>query len=258
MGRIPRIYGKSKTYHIILKGIDNQNIFYDNQDRRIFLNHLSITKKEYAYNLYAYCLMDNHVHMVIKTENEFLSKSMHNLLIRYVSYFNKKYKRIGPLLQNRFKSKNIENQSYFLEVCRYVHRNPENAGFAKTEDYEWSSYKEYIGKEKIVDKNALLHYFDNDINKFIDYTMKNDEYKNLEEFADYELIGKISDEQVINIILQIFHIKDVSAISNFFKNRTKEEIEMDIQRIKRIKGTNKTQIARIARISKVILSKLWD
>ena len=70
MSRTPRRFGKSKTYHIILKGIDNQEIFYDNQDRQIFLKQLLITKKQYIYNIYAYCLMDNNVHMIIKSENE--------------------------------------------------------------------------------------------------------------------------------------------------------------------------------------------
>ena len=257
MSRTPRRFGKSKTYHIILKGIDNQEIFYDNQDRQIFLKQLLITKKQYIYNIYAYCLMDNHVHMIIKSENEILSKAIQNLMGRYVQYFNKKYKRIGPLVQSRFKSKNIETQRYFLEVCRYVHRNPENAGFAKTEDYEWSSYKEYIGKEKIVDKNTLLHYFDNDINNFIEYTIKNDKNIEIEEFAEFEVMGKLTDGQVSNFIMQMFDIRQISEISNYFRNHTKEELKNDIQRIKRIKGTNKTQVARIIRISRWIMDKFW-
>ena len=258
MTRIPRIYANSKTYHIIFKGIDNQNIFYDDQDRKIFLKYLSITKKEFAYNIYSYCLMDNHVHMVIKSEKEFLSKAMQSLMIRYVHYFNKKYKRIGTLLQARFKSKNVENQRYFLEVCRYVHRNPENAGISKTQDYQWSSYHEYIGKGNIVDKNVLLHYFGNDLNEFINYTMKDNKFEDLEELAEYEIMGKLSDEEVVNIIMNMFKIDNVSEISNFFRNRTKEEFKNDIGRIRKIKGTNKTQIARIIRVSRWVLEKLWD
>ena len=75
--------------------------------------------------------MSNHVHMVIEVPNENLSKAIQSLTIRYVSYFNKKYDRKGPFVQNRFKSKNIENQRYFLEVCRYVHRNPEKQELKK-------------------------------------------------------------------------------------------------------------------------------
>ena len=107
MIKIPRYYSPSKIYHIILKGIDNQNLFYDDSDRRIFLNHLVKTKKDFNFNLYSFCLMDNHVHMVMKSEKDFLSKSMQSLTIRYVQYFNRKYKRTGPLVQSRFKSKSI-------------------------------------------------------------------------------------------------------------------------------------------------------
>lgn len=69
-----------------------------------------------------------------------------------ISKYNKKYDRIGALAQCRFKSKNVENQDYFLKVCRYVRRKPENTGMAKTEDYKWSSYQEYVKKEEIIMK----------------------------------------------------------------------------------------------------------
>lgn len=257
MTRILRSYSNSKVYHIILKGIDDQNIFYDDQDRRVFLNNILETKKEYAYQVFAYCLMDNHVHMVIRSEKEFLSKSMQSLMIRYVHYFNKKYKRKGTLVQNRFKSKNVENQLYFLEVCRYVHRNPENAEMAKTENYKWSSYHEYIGKAKIIDKDVLLSYFNKDINEFIRYTAKNDVCENLNEFADYELIGKLTDEQVGQIIVKIFNIKDVTEIPYFFKDLDKESLSKSIEKLKKIKGTNKTQLARIIRINRHVIERKW-
>ena len=257
MTRILRTYSHSRIYHIILKGIDNQDIFYDDQDRRVFLNNILKTKKEFNYNVYAYCLMDNHVHMIIKSEKEFLSKSMQSLMIRYVQYFNKKYKRTGTLVQNRFKSKNIENQRYFLEVCRYIHRNPENAKMAKTQEYEWSSYKEYLGKEKIIDKSVLLHYLDNDINKFIQYTAENNENKDLNELAEYEIMGKLTDAQVSNIIAKIFDIKDVIEIPYFFKNINKVDLKEYVEKLKMIKGTNKTQIARIIRISRSVIEKRW-
>ena len=138
----PRSHANSKTYHIIFKGVDNQNIFYEDKDRNIFLKQLSDTKKKYEYQIYAYCLMDNHIHLVIGIEDDVFSTAMQSLLIRYVRYFNRKYDRIGPLMQSRFKSKNIDNTLYFLRVCRYVHRNPQNSNISRLEDYKWSSYKE--------------------------------------------------------------------------------------------------------------------
>lgn len=241
----------------MIKGIDNQDIFYDDQDRRIFLKHILESKKEFNYNVYAYCLMDNHVHMVIKSQKEFLSKAIQSLMIRYVHYFNRKYKRTGPLVQNRFKSKNIENQRYFLEVCRYVHRNPENAGIEKTENYQWSSYSEYLGKPKIIDKNILLHYFNNDLNEFIKFTQKNEYFEDLNELAEYEMMSKLTDGQLAYIIMQLFNINDVSEIPSFFKNIRKEEQRSYIERLKKIKGTNKTQLSRVIRINRRIIEKNW-
>ena len=258
MTRITRKYSSSKTYHIILKGIDNQNIFYEDIDRNVFLKYMAITKKDYNYNIYAYCLMDNHVHMVTQIEKEFLSKSMQSLMVRYVRYFNKKYQRIGTLVQNRFKSKNIENQRYFLEVCKYVHQNPENAGIAKIEDYKWSSYQEYLGRENLVDKRVLLHYYDNDIKKFIEHTKKCDNYEYLKELSEYEMIRKLTDEEVTNIIMKIFDIRNVSDISYFFKGLDKKELIECNGKMKNIKGSNKTQIARIIRISRSDIERIWN
>lgn len=258
MTKIHRNYSCSKTYHIIFKGIDSQNIFYDDQDRKIFLEKLIMTKKEYNNKIYSYCLMDNHIHMVIKIEKEFLSKAMQTLMIRYVRYFNKKYKRTGTLLQNRFKSKNIENQRYFLEVCKYIHRNPENAGMAKTEDYKWSSYNEYLGKETIIDKKVLLHYLNNDINEFIKYTTKNDSDENINEMAEYEILTRLSDDEVANIIVKIFDITHSNEIPYFFKNLDKDQLKEYIKKIKNIKGTNKTQISRIIRINRCVIERIWN
>lgn len=241
----------------MIKGIDNQDIFYDDQDRRVFLKHILESKKEFNYNVFAYCLMDNHVHLVIKSQKEFLSKSIQSLMIRYVHYFNTKYKRSGPLVQNRFKSKNIESQRYFLEVCRYVHRNPENAGMEKTENYQWSSYNEYIGKAKIIDKNILLHYFNNDVNEFINFTKKAEYFEDLNELAEYELIGKLTDGQLAYIVMQLFNINDVSEIPSFFKNASKEELTLYIKKLKKVKGTNITQISRVIRIDRRRIEKNW-
>jgi len=256
--KIHRNYSCSKTYHIIFKGIDNQNIFYDDQDRKIFLEKLIMNKKENNNKIYSYCLMDNHIHMVIRIEKEFLSKAMQTLMIRYVRYFNKKYKRTGTLLQNRFKSKNVENQRYFLEVCKYIHQNPENAGMAKTEDYKWSSYNEYLGKEIIIDKKVLLHYLNNDINEFIKYTTKNDSDENINEMAEYEILTRLSDDDVANIIVKMFDITHSNEIPYFFKNLDKVQLKECIRKIKKIKGTNKTQIARIIRINRSIIERMWN
>ena len=258
MSRALRVLGYSQVYHIILKGIDNQDIFYDSLDRNFFLKLFSITKANFNYCVYAYCLMTNHVHMVIKCDNSLLSKSIQSLVVRYVHYFNKKYSRTGSLFQDRFKSKNIETLKYFLEVCRYVHRNPEKAGMALTQNYKWSSYQEYLGIEKIINKEPLLHYFDNNLSEFINYTLTTLNDDNVEDFIEYELINKFTDEQLSSIIMEKFDIHDRSQINSFFKNKNRIDLKKDLKKIKSIPWTNKTQVARVLRISRKIVQNLWD
>lgn len=254
-----RQFSNTQVYHIIIKGIDGQDIFYEDSDRKIFLNHLQETKAKYFYKIFAYCLMSNHVHLVLSVEDDLLSKSVQSLTLKYVHYFNKKYKRTGPFVQNRFNSKVVENQRYFLEVCRYVHRNPENAGFAQTQNYEWSSYKEYINKSesKLINKETLLYFLDNNIDNFIAYTTQqniidasiDDPYYELNNYSDLELINKLSDNDVINIIMKRFDISEPSNIPFYFKSKSKDFLKPIIQNLKQIKGVSKAQIARITRIS---------
>lgn len=260
MTRQRRKISNSKVYHVIVKGIDDQDIFYDDQDRRYFLKQILNLKKEINYDVYSYCLMTNHIHMVIKSEAEVLSKIMQSLMIRYVYYFNSKYERSGPLVQNRFKSKCVENQKYFLEVCRYIHRNPEKAGMAKTQNYKWSSYQEYLGKEKIINKKILLHYFNNDINEFVKYTtnLTLEDIENLYDYAEYEIRNRLLDEEVIQIIMKKFEIFDVKDVVIFFKNKNRKELEKALHVIKNIKGTNKFQVARILRVNRKFVSDVWD
>lgn len=254
MSKYLREFSNSKIYHIIIKGIDESTIFYDDEDRNVFLNKLKVTKKKFKYKILAYCLMNNHVHLVISIENENLSKGIQSLIIRYASYFNRKYDRKGPFVQNRFNSKKVESQRYFLEVCRYVHRNPEKAGIEKTDKYKWSSYHEYIGKEKIIDRRFLMHYLGNDINNFTEYTTKKESKQEVNRLAEFEMIRKLSDDIVIKIILEKFKFNSVDEIINYFKNEKNYE---KIKVLKEIQGTNPTQIRRIIRVSRRLIEKHW-
>ena len=250
-----RKFSTSDVYHIIIKGNNDSDIFYDDMDRKIFIEKVKLTKKEFKYKVYAYCLMSNHVHMVIEVPRENLSKAIQSLTIRYVSYFNKKYDRKGPFVQNRFKSKNIENQRYFLEVCRYVHRNPEKAGIEKTNNYKWSSYNEYISKERIIDKKVLMYYLNNSIENFVKYTNKVEDIQEIMNYADFELNNRLNDEKLIEIILKRLNFNNIEEVINFFKN--KENIRY-IEKLKDIKGINKSQLSRIIRIDRKNISKYWS
>ena len=192
--------------------------------------------------------------MVIDVSKENLSKAIQSLTIRYVSYFNKKYDRKGTFVQERFKSKNIENQRYFLEVCRYVHRNPEKAGIEKTSQYKWSSYREYVGKEKVIERRTLMYYLNNNIEEFIKYTNKTENIEEIMNYADFELSTQLNDDEVVGIILKKLNLNSISEVTNFF--RQKENLK-EIKELKDIKKISQRQLSRIIGVNKKIIAKYW-
>ena len=254
MPRHSRIFSNSKIYHIIIKGIDSSDIFYSDQDRKMFLEKIKLVQKNFPFKIYAYCLMSNHVHIILKVENELLSKLMHNLSLRYSRYFNSKYKRKGSLFQDRFYSRNIENQKYFLAVCKYVHKNPEKAGIALTSEYPWSSYSEYLYKEKIIDKKILLHYFNNSIDNFIKYTTQSETIEEIINYADFEINTHISDEELVEIIKKICNLKTIDEIFDYFKIKNNRMI---LKHFKNIKEINISQLSRITRVNKKALAQIF-
>lgn len=159
MPRMARKESSTKVYHVILRGNDKQDIFFDEQDYKKFIEELKNTKEKYGYELYAYCLMTNHVHLVIYDKNNMLSKIMQSLEVAYSAYFSKKYEKTGHLFQNRFLSKVVEAREYLMQVCRYVHQNPVKAKISTVDKYKWSSFKEYLYGEKIVNTKMLLSLF---------------------------------------------------------------------------------------------------
>lgn len=252
MTRKARQLSKTKIYHIIYKGIDNEDIFYDDNDRITFLNYLNECKKEFQFKIYAYCLMNNHVHLVIEIEDEILSNSMKSLSVKYVFYFNKKYLRSGPLFQNRFKSKCIENSKYFLDVCRYVEQNPEKANISTIQEYKWSSFHEYVGKSQLIDKEKLLYYFNNNIKNYSIFTTKG-KSENKEDFIEYEIRNKMQDDELAQFIKKEFNINNI----NEFKDLPVEEFKKSLEILKELKYTKFSQIARVIRMNKYQLKKYW-
>ena len=159
MPRMARKVSKTKVYHVIIKKNDKQNIFLDKQNYKKFIKEIVTTKEKYNYELYAYCLMTNHVHLVIYDKNDKLSKAIQSLAVSYSGFFSKKYEKVGHLFQNRFLSKEVETKEYLMQVCRYVHQNPEKAKISTTDSYQWSSFREYIYDEELVTTKMLLSLF---------------------------------------------------------------------------------------------------
>jgi REP element-mobilizing transposase RayT len=136
-----RVEYPGALYHVTSRGNERKAIFRDEEDRRTFLEILTSINQRYHWLCHAYCLMDNHYHLVVETPDGNLSKGMRQLNGVYTQTFNKKYRRVGHLFQGRYKAILVEKESYFLEVCRYVVLNPLRVkGAKRLERWAWSSY----------------------------------------------------------------------------------------------------------------------
>ena len=150
-------------YHIMERGNERKAIFLDDADRGAFLSIVSRNRRKYEFRLYAYCLMDNHVHLLINSNGSDISQIMKSINVGYVIYFNRKYVRCGHLFQDRFRSEWIEDEPYLLEVSRYIHLNPVRAKMTtQAMAYLWSSYRAYMnqpgGLDITVDTDFILNY----------------------------------------------------------------------------------------------------
>lgn len=177
MGRPPRYYPTPDTvYHVISRGNNRQQIFLDNRDYHRYLGLWRKHKAEMDLEIYAYVLMPNHVHWLIKTGFTPLSEIMHRMHSTYARWFNHRHERVGHLFQARYKSIVCAADSYLLVLARYIHLNPIRAGLAdKLHHYPWSSFPGYSGHEdSLLNASFILSYYDGDAqkakSKLIDFT----------------------------------------------------------------------------------------
>ncbi len=142
MPRSARITIEKACYHIITRGNQKQTVFKDPSDYQKYLLLLTRYKNKYKFMLYCFCLMPNHVHLIIEVDKaEQLNRIMRGLNLSYTLYFNFKYEKVGHLWQDRFKSKIIEKDAYLLECIRYIEGNPVRASLVSSiHDYLWSSH----------------------------------------------------------------------------------------------------------------------
>ena len=145
MPRPPRVFSAEAAYHIISRGNNRQSLFKRPEDFRYFLFILRELKREYQFYVYHYCLMTNHVHLLLQFDNGIaFQKVPQRLNLLYAKYFSRTYQHVGHVFQDRFKSLLVGDNTYLLECGRYIERNPVKAKMVSTPDsYEWSSFRFY-------------------------------------------------------------------------------------------------------------------
>ena len=161
MPRHARIKSSTNTYHIIIKGADSQLLFESDKDFTKYLDFLAYYKEKCEFELFAYCLMSNHVHLLMRHSVNFsLEKIFRCLNTAYSTWYNMKYMRTGYVQDGRYYSEPIEDDRYLISALRYIHFNPTKAGLenAPGVSYPWSSYYEYINTTSGITDTALINH----------------------------------------------------------------------------------------------------
>lgn len=166
MPRQKRQKSETGIYHVILRGINKQIIFEDVEDYKKLLGTIESYKKKCGFKIYAYCLMGNHIHLLIEVGSESLGCIFRKIGSKYVLWYNKKYQRSGHLFQGRFKSEVVENEQYFFTLLRYIHQNPVKGQIVKhVKDYPWTSYEAYMKGSGLCDTQRVIEYLSLDLDK---------------------------------------------------------------------------------------------
>jgi REP element-mobilizing transposase RayT len=167
MARPLRLSFENAVYHITARGNRREHIFYNDEDRKIFLEKINETCLKYSFVCFAYCLMDNHYHLFLKTLLSNISEGMHYLNTSYANWFKARHKIVGVLFQGRYKSLIVDENNYGIRLSAYIHLNPYRAGIVKDpREYLWSSYLNYVDGEELsvrLDTSLILKQFDNDL-----------------------------------------------------------------------------------------------
>jgi REP-associated tyrosine transposase len=159
MARRPRVFAPGLLYHVIVRGNQRRKTFRCDDDYKAYLDHLEHYRAKFHLRIYAYCLMPNHVHLLLESGSEPLSKFMQGLQQSYTQYFNRSYRKVGHLFQGRYKAIICDKDKYLLALLRYIHLNPVRAGLAKRpEGYVYSGHRSYLidGAAKIIESGPIL------------------------------------------------------------------------------------------------------
>lgn len=162
MARQKRIWYPGATYHITCRGNRRYPIFFDDWDYRKYLSFLEDTSEKYPFIIHSYCLMTNHIHLLMETIDTPPEKVMRSLNQRYAVYFNNRHDYDGHVFQGRYGAKLIDSLGYFLQASKYIHLNPVDAKIVKHPlDYRWSSYSFFSHSKtsKLVKTNRILACF---------------------------------------------------------------------------------------------------
>jgi len=264
MARKPRIHYPGAFYHVILRGNGGQDIFFSKNDRTKFYLLLQEGIERFGHRIHAFCLMTNHIHLVIQIGDIPLSKIMQNVTFRYTRYINARKKEFGHLFQGRYKAILIDADTYILELVRYIHNNPVRAKITETADqYTFSSHHAYLGKASVpwLATDLVLGRFAKQkkraIKLYHEFVLRGSAEKHRQEFFQGTTEGRILGddrfsekalamaEKKYSIILSLEDV--IEAVCNSYKITIKE-----------LTAPGKTRPASEARAATALIVQEYD
>jgi REP element-mobilizing transposase RayT len=256
MPREARKISRSNIYHVILRGINRQDIFEDDGDRHYFMTVMQHYKGISDFRLHAFCLMTNHVHLLMEPKGEPLGQVFRRVGVRYVSWYNRKYERTGHLFQDRFRSETVESDAYYRSVLRYILQNPMKAGMERSPgNWRWSSYLAYQkGTGSITDTQYALNVFGGR-DALLDFVQQgNDDLVMDEDRYDW----RVRDDRAKQIMERLTECSTVAEFQELEKRQRKEYVKELYQRgiapgqIVRLTGVPRASIYRIVEGIRVV------
>ena len=236
MSRLPRNYMNTPFFHVITQGIEKSYIFEKPEDIKYYVKIMYKIKEEHNINIIAYCIMNNHTHMLIKTQLiEQLSKYMQRINSTYGKYYNKKYSRVGYVFRDRYKAEGIYSEKHLYNCIKYIYNNPVKAGICnKPEEYPYSNYK--MMKTEFKERYSLMTNSEcnNEEYVFIDVDEKNVITCNkiIEAYLKENRIDLKSIKQRKELLKElILLLKDKNKIS---LRKIAEELEISRETVRKI------------------------
>lgn len=249
MPRTARKISETGIYHVMLRGINRQNIFEDDQDRLYFMSVLASCKKVSGFRLHAFVLMSNHIHLLLEPLDEPLDMIFRRIGTRYAVWYNRKYQRAGHLFQDRFRSENVSTVQYYQTVLRYILQNPMKAGMEKHPgEYRWSSYTAYEKGQGIVTDTQYAVELFGGRETLIQYLKQdNDDTVMDEENHDWRLRDDAA-RRIMRQITQCSSVSDFQKLDPDLQKKHAAEMyqeRLSMGQIARLTGMSKTTVFRI-------------
>ncbi|NLB88982.1 MAG: hypothetical protein GX790_07135 [Syntrophomonadaceae bacterium] len=218
MARKPRVESATGYYHVMLRGNNREKIFKQVSEKEYFLTQLKNQIPIKNISVTAYCLMDNHAHLLIRTDLNTMRDTFKSINIKFAGWYNNKFERIGHVFQDRYKSEVISSDEQLLHVIRYIHNNPVKANLvSKASDYIWSSYNSFIsGKSAIISPleiETIISMFSNSLEEFEKFHLDEDIYEFLEIREDLEQQREEKAQRIINQYFKQYEVKEVSDLN---------------------------------------------